>query len=286
LKFKVLFVAILHRHAVRSSHLSASAVRRPPSAVRRPPSAVRIRIRIRIPHHPPPHLRSLNPMTMTPCQQRRSSSAPMHSTSSIFTTIFILTLYVFAGTATVVAYAKPPSPSSSPWSPRPTTTRCQHKHKICTSTTGDAKDPCLRTNSRLALLNVGYGGTANRRLTSLFSTKSEGGVTTIDNGGQVKNNAKYHLVWSQNFLKKMVLSMAGWWLLQYTVIMISSRISVDGMPCHVPTSERWQGVVLPLLSSSCCAIQLVINAISGWGCAGFNTYLGKAVRCDVSNPCQ
>eukprot|EP00579_Thalassiosira_antarctica_P027299 CAMPEP_0202026346 /NCGR_PEP_ID=MMETSP0905-20130828/58659_1 /ASSEMBLY_ACC=CAM_ASM_000554 /TAXON_ID=420261 /ORGANISM="Thalassiosira antarctica, Strain CCMP982" /LENGTH=222 /DNA_ID=CAMNT_0048589533 /DNA_START=321 /DNA_END=986 /DNA_ORIENTATION=- len=33
-------------------------------------------------------------------------------------------------------------------------------------------------------------------------------------------------------------------------------------------------VLLPLLSSSCCAIQLIINALSGWGCAGFNTYLG------------
>ncbi|KAL3808344.1 hypothetical protein ACHAXA_007628 [Cyclostephanos tholiformis] len=31
---------------------------------------------------------------------------------------------------------------------------------------------------------------------------------------------------------------------------------------------------LPLLSSSCCAIQLMMNALTGWGCAGFNSYLG------------
>jgi len=236
-------------------------------------------------HH---HQQTIGTMTPCPCRHhRRSSSAPTHSTSSIFTVLFILTLHIFAGSVTVVAYAKPPSPTC----PRPATTRCQHK--ICRSTTNDAKDSCHRINSRLALFDLRYGGMAknilsipNRRPTSLFSSKSEGDVIAIDDGGQVKNNAKYHLIWSQNFWKKMVLSMAGWWLLQYTVIKIISRISVDGMPCHVPTSERWQGVVLPLLSSSCCAIQLVINAISGWGCAGFNTYLGKAVRCGVSNPCR
>jgi hypothetical protein len=31
---------------------------------------------------------------------------------------------------------------------------------------------------------------------------------------------------------------------------------------------------LPLLSSSCCAIQLALNTIAGVGCAGFNTTLG------------
>ena len=82
--------------------------------------------------------------------------------------------------------------------------------------------------------------------------------------------------------------MAGWWILQYSLIKISSTVAgVEGMACHVPSTKGWQGVlsssvVLPLLSSSCCAIQLIINALSGWGCAGFNTILGKekCVMCD------
>jgi hypothetical protein len=63
----------------------------------------------------------------------------------------------------------------------------------------------------------------NRRATSLFSTKSEeGDVVVVANNNSSpfdevergKNNDKYHLIWSPNFWKKMVLSMAGWWALR------------------------------------------------------------------------
>ncbi len=131
---------------------------------------------------------------------------------------------------------------------------------------------------------------------TLFSTKSqEGDVNSspFDEGmGRGTNNDKYHLIWSPNFWKKMILSMAGWWALQYALTKISS-ISAQGMACHAPNTKGWQSVlsssvVLPLLSSSCCAIQLIINALSGWGCAGFNTFLGKGsvLSCAwCSNPC-
>ncbi|KAL3778790.1 hypothetical protein ACHAW5_006756 [Stephanodiscus triporus] len=107
---------------------------------------------------------------------------------------------------------------------------------------------------------------------SLFATKSSG-------GGDVegRDNARYHLVWSPNFWKKMLASTALWLVVRY----VSTN---DGRPglgsaCHATTHVGFPRVlsssfVLPLLSSSCCAIQLIVNALTGWGCAGFNSYLG------------
>ena len=225
---------------------------------------------------------------MTPC--RRISSAPTHSANSILTILSIL--YVFAGSATVIAYAKPP-PSS--FCRRPTTTSCCCQSKIADD---DGKGLYqLRTNAGLALFEQRRGGTANilsipkLRTTSLFSSNSEDVIVAnsspIDEAERVQTSAKYHLIWSRNFWKKLLLSMAGWWILQYSLIKISSTgVGVEGMACHVPSTKGWQGVlsssvVLPLLSSSCCAIQLIINALSGWGCAGFNTLLGKEKACAV-----
>lgn len=42
----------------------------------------------------------------------------------------------------------------------------------------------------------------------------------------------------------------------------------------VPNFQHVWSFSLPLLSSSCCVIQLVLNTIAGVGCAGFNTILG------------
>ena len=100
---------------------------------------------------------------------------------------------------------------------------------------------------------------------------------------------KYHLLWSPNFWKKMIVGAVFWFFIQF----FSKKIfHFDELPffhvtfCHGETSSlstkyEFQrmistAVVLPLLSSSCCAIQLIINAISGWGCAGFNKYLGTS----------
>lgn len=96
---------------------------------------------------------------------------------------------------------------------------------------------------------------------------------------------KYHLVWSPYFWKKLVIGLVFW-------MIIASMQSKFNMPiggrlfkeiadgtCHHDAVARVSpvGLILPLLSSSCCAIQLIFNAISGFGCAGFNTYLGESV---------
>jgi hypothetical protein len=107
------------------------------------------------------------------------------------------------------------------------------------------------------------------------------------------NSEKYHLIWSRNFWKKMVASLLFWavlWSIQKKInVPIGAKLFNDShSTCHhdklLPkmSTELPMKFVLPLLSSSCCAIQLAINAISGLGCAGFNTYLGKAKpSCEV-----
>lgn len=80
-----------------------------------------------------------------------------------------------------------------------------------------------------------------------------------------KANSKYHLIWSPNFWKKAVVS-------TIIIMLLDKRIPLYfAKPCH---QSRITAVALPLLSSSCCAIQLLINAVLGWGCAGFNSVLG------------
>lgn len=117
-------------------------------------------------------------------------------------------------------------------------------------------------------------------------------VTNMDSDGDT-NTEKYHLIWSRNFWKKMVASLLCWaflWSIQKKINLPSGAILFNDShaTCHHDkmltemSRELSMKIVLPLLSSSCCAIQLVINAISGLGCAGFNTYLGKAKpSCEV-----
>jgi copper chaperone CopZ len=88
---------------------------------------------------------------------------------------------------------------------------------------------------------------------------------------------QYHLIWSPKFWKKAVVSTIIYMVIQFLTRNKNNfgsvgRLSLDfGKSCH---QSKVTAVVLPLLSSSCCAIQLIINALSGWGCAGFNSVLG------------
>lgn len=83
---------------------------------------------------------------------------------------------------------------------------------------------------------------------------------------------KYHLIWSPSFWKKAAMATIIYKSIQ---LLLASRINLSSAgrisSCH---QSKITALVLPLLSSSCCAVQLVINALSGWGCAGFNTVLG------------
>lgn len=97
----------------------------------------------------------------------------------------------------------------------------------------------------------------------------------------------YYLLWSPGFLTKcgimgaslLGLHISGWdsqvakiafrkWV-SLTSVLPSTRFLA------VPRMVSFQNLVLPLLSSSCCLLQLFINMLVGaGGCAGFNTILG------------
>ena len=96
-----------------------------------------------------------------------------------------------------------------------------------------------------------------------YDVEVKGAKQTID---------KYHLIWSPRFWKKAAVSAIMYKNIQ---LLLSSRISLSSASrissCH---KSKITAIAFPLLSSSCCAVQLIINAMSGWGCAGFNTVLG------------
>ena len=129
------------------------------------------------------------------------------------------------------------------------------------------------------------GGNTNNSLGEVpLKSHSSIRITTSTN---VKSSRvdleKYHLIWSPGFWKKLLLSIVFWLSLET----IQSKLDITSVSyrynafCHDNTSQASPfRLILPLLSSSCCAIQLIINAISGLGCAGFNTYLGE-FRCFV-----
>lgn len=84
----------------------------------------------------------------------------------------------------------------------------------------------------------------------------------------------YYLIWSPGMLQKTLISLA---------VLVSARLT-----CHSSFDKLgpllaspsiftviFNSVVMPLLSSACCGIQLIINAMVGvGGCAGFNKWLG------------
>lgn len=137
-----------------------------------------------------------------------------------------------------------------------------------------------------------------------YTTRSSGSVTT-----SATNVQSYHLLWSPGTWKKIGTSLILLMLLRFGITNWSPK-QHDALPKKIlfsllqyhppgcahdvttsthPTSAEtsssfsttnfvtniFQTLVLPLLSSACCSIQLLINALVGaGGCAGFNTYLG------------
>jgi hypothetical protein len=98
--------------------------------------------------------------------------------------------------------------------------------------------------------------------------------------GPSSRASSYYLLWSPGFCKKFGLMTLG------LVVLHISRL--DG-PTGKFFSRGWHNFpgplqeklsvvpkfILPLLSSSCCLLQLLINVVVGaGGCAGFNTILG------------
>ena len=93
-------------------------------------------------------------------------------------------------------------------------------------------------------------------------------------------NLSYYLVWSPTFLPK---TFASFFLLLFARPFWTQRVAIPtaafitahrrGIMSILATSMEM--ILLPLLSSACCSIQLLINVMVGaGGCAGFNKHLG------------
>lgn len=78
---------------------------------------------------------------------------------------------------------------------------------------------------------------------------------------------QYHLLWSQGVAIKALSTAVVSYLLASTSVATTIRVPT-------PVSKTWSHVVLPMMASSCCLLQLCINWFLASGCAGFNTYLG------------
>lgn len=118
----------------------------------------------------------------------------------------------------------------------------------------------------------------------LYSTHNDN-LTAGAKGSSLphQNSAEsYALVWSPGFISKFTGLTALWAVLHVSggTARIGSFLSHTIIPqlstfSAVIATTSLPNVVLPLLSSSCCLLQLAINALVGaGGCAGFNTILG------------
>lgn len=120
--------------------------------------------------------------------------------------------------------------------------------------------------------------------------RSRGSLVALRGGSDtdtLRGSEAYYLVWSPRFVSKLALAttlLALFRYLQLDRLFVERYLQLDLVVeslrrSSVPLGGLFPNVVLPLLSSSCCAIQLAVNAISvamgaGAGCIGFNTVLG------------
>lgn len=87
---------------------------------------------------------------------------------------------------------------------------------------------------------------------------------------------QYHLLWSPENLKKFLVST----LVLSSIHILSMRTRIVPSALRVlelspALNKLGQNVILPLIASACCSLQLLLNVFA-LGCAGFNTLLGPA----------
>jgi len=122
---------------------------------------------------------------------------------------------------------------------------------------------------------------------NLTSRKLSYGIGDDDNKSlDPKDNSSavlsYYLLWSPTIFRKTVLMMcmllAGRFMLGNFLSEPTRRLVDNIYNGHCSNVAQYRFVhliVLPFLSSACCGVQLLINAMVGaGGCAGFNKHLG------------
>jgi len=84
---------------------------------------------------------------------------------------------------------------------------------------------------------------------------------------------KYHLIWSPGAWKKLIVGTSTLFVVHATSGLVSWNFGDLESSLATPMGSLFGSVVLPMLASACCLLQLGLNLLSV-GCAGFNTVLG------------
>lgn len=127
---------------------------------------------------------------------------------------------------------------------------------------------------------------ANRGGSSTPSTRKSTTAGSSPSSSDDGVGRSYHLIWSPSFGRNLLLSTAILFVLRYIHMFppivtmgdchndISTSTATGTVDISSSLSRLIRLLLLPLLSSSCCALQLLMNTIAGVGCAGFNNVLG------------
>lgn len=198
---------------------------------------------------------------------KRSRSRPRRPTTKFAALVLLCSLIVRGNLSTVTPNAKIVAVAQA-YATRP------QAHGPC------GKSSCVdaRKQSRKLVRGLRCGGTRNFQGPAFIPKRAASALAAESSyAAEAKNSAESHLIWSPNFWKKLAISTILWLISRYAVTknkaVLENLFSFDA--CHGGNAfQRFFQLLLPLLSSSCCAVQLLVNALSGWGCAGFNTILG------------
>ena len=160
-------------------------------------------------------------------------------------------------------------------------------YTVCLCALDSTSRLCFRRRQSVggvALLSRANRGGSSTPSTRKSTTAGSSPSSSSDDGV----GRSYHLIWSPSFGRNLLLSTAILFVLGH-IHMFPPIVTICMGDCHndISTSTATGTVdissslsrlirllLLPLLSSSCCALQLLMNTIAGVGCAGFNNVLG------------
>ena len=134
----------------------------------------------------------------------------------------------------------------------------------------------LEQDGNLFLYTKRDNGWSPNRPASVALTLSRGGASSGSDTPRASVVRSYYVLWSPGVFKKTLYSLIALMIFRLATTPFQSQFTkLIDKTTPSPLSFILQLVVLPLLSSACCGIQLLINALVGaGGCAGFNKYLG------------
>jgi len=106
-------------------------------------------------------------------------------------------------------------------------------------------------------------------------------------GGFSKISSQYYLLSTTTVWKQIFFTSAALFIIRIAISRFLPDAIIKKLPCHSSNYmssfkidfnnlfAKFGSYLLPLLSSSCCAIQILLNVLAGGvGCVGFNSVLG------------